>query len=476
MGYNTVEDLNHFWLPDSYNELSVPDRKLLVKSGLQRALETGDRTLAKQMAAIKKYDWSINATELQRHPPLSDDWFLWYIMGGRGSGKTAAGVWTLASWAQMFPGTEWGVVSPKWAEARRAFEDPKSGFLALINPDAVKSYNKSQLVLVLTNGSIIRGFTAEKIKSTEGYSLHGALYDELGNWPYIDETLESTDFTIREEVDGWTPRVIAALTPTTAPIIKELRDRDTTVHSQWSTFDNPFLSQTRVQQLAKRYKGTRHGDQMLYGNYVGSVKGALWSPELLARFRINSPIVAGDLPDDMVVAIAVDPSASKNRDACGIIIVGYSPSQERCFILGDETVQDTPTVWTEKIVRCWDREWFGVAPSVVVVETNFAAVFSEEMIHLKYKYIHNTTRSPIGIKSVTAKRGMNKNKRAQPVASLFDNGQACVVANLPALEGELTSWTPTSKVSPNRLDAMVWGVTHFMIDKPVRSKRKGYVL
>jgi len=52
--------------------------------------------------------------------------------------------------------------------------------------------------------------------------------------------------------------------------------------------------------------------------------------------------------------------------------------------------------------------------------------------------------------------------RAEPVSALFEQGRAHMVGSLPKLEEELTTWVQ-GDASPNRLDAMVWGMTEVML-------------
>jgi phage terminase large subunit-like protein len=59
---------------------------------------------------------------------------------------------------------------------------------------------------------------------------------------------------------------------------------------------------------------------------------------------------------------------------------------------------------------------------------------------------------------VRATRG--KALRAEPIADLYDRGLVHHVGYFSELEDELCTWTPLEKVSPNRLDAVVWGLTY----------------
>ena len=74
-----------------------------------------------------------------------------------------------------------------------------------------------------------------------------------------------------------------------------------------------------------------------------------------------------------------------------------------------------------------------------------------------------TVRRTIPYKKVHASRG--KQTRAQPVAALYEQGRVSHVEVFPELEEQLTTWTPESGVSPDRLDALVWALTDLMVGK-----------
>ena len=64
----------------------------------------------------------------------------------------------------------------------------------------------------------------------------------------------------------------------------------------------------------------------------------------------------------------------------------------------------------------------------------------------------------ISYESVRATRG--KEVRAEPVADLYRRGYVHHVGDFPELEDELTTWVPGEGRSPNRLDALVWGIIY----------------
>ena len=70
---------------------------------------------------------------------------------------------------------------------------------------------------------------------------------------------------------------------------------------------------------------------------------------------------------------------------------------------------------------------------------------------------------------VSASRG--KAVRAEPISALYEQGKVHHVGYLRALrdkspgllEDEMCGWVPGMAKSPNRLDALVWALTHLMV-------------
>ena len=57
-----------------------------------------------------------------------------------------------------------------------------------------------------------------------------------------------------------------------------------------------------------------------------------------------------------------------------------------------------------------------------------------------------------------------KRTRAEPVAALYEQGRVHHLGFHAQLEDQLCSWIPDHAVSPDRLDALVWGVTELIVD------------
>jgi len=171
-------------------------------------------------------------------------------------------------------------------------------------------------------------------------------------------------------------------------------------------------------------------------------EGALWQPELFRH--VSSPTTFRR------IAIAVDPSGG--GDEIGIIAAGVTHDR-RYRVLADVTQKGRlgPLNWGAKAVELYDE----LEADRIVAERNFGG----DMVESNIRVAAGERRVPVEM--VTASRG--KAIRAEPVASLYEDGLVDHVPGLTALETELTTWIPGDKWSPNRLDALVWVLTELAL-------------
>ncbi len=107
----------------------------------------------KLLGALRAELWEAMARPDQREP--EGDWRSWYLMGGRGSGKSKTGAETLCKWINVFPTGEWAIVAPTFADARdTCVESASSGILSILGP-AVTNWNRSLGELLLVDGTKI---------------------------------------------------------------------------------------------------------------------------------------------------------------------------------------------------------------------------------------------------------------------------------------------------------------------------------
>jgi len=183
------------------------------------------------------------------------------------------------------------------------------------------------------------------------------------------------------------------------------------------------------------------------GAYMPSVQGAIWNRESLDEaWRSGKAAPEGSWGR---VVVGVDPSGG--GDDVGILVA--AEYGDGVIILEDATCPATsPMAWATAVAKCVDR-W---GADCVVAEKNFGG-----------DMVESTLRAG-GVKTrvvmVTASRG--KQVRAEPVAALYDQKRIRHREQFPLMEAEMLMTTPAGyqgDLSPNRMDALVWAVTHLNI-------------
>lgn len=166
--------------------------------------------------------------------------------------------------------------------------------------------------------------------------------------------------------------------------------------------------------------------------------------------------------DELVrVVVAIDPAGSTSEDAddTGIVVVGRGPHQaETCeipscpghgYVLADRTCHLPPHGWASEAIAAFD-EW---EADRIVAERNFGADMVGHTVH--------SVRAGLPYGDVRASWG--KLPRAEPASALWEQGRCHMLGMFPELENELETWTPEANWSPNRLDALVWGLTELRL-------------
>lgn len=372
-----------------------------------------------------------------------EDWLIWLLMSGRGFGKT----WVGASWivenAKRYPNSEWAVIAPTFSDCRRVCLEGSTGVIRALDRDTeLESYRRNDLEVTLANGSKIFGFSADRPDRVRGSNLWGAWCDELASWRYDATWHEGLMPALRI---GEKPRILVTTTPRGTALLRELAERsDGTVHiTQGSTFENAAnLSTVALTELERRYGGTRLGRQELEGELIGDVEGALWKRAWLEADRIRPD----QLPDMRRIVVGWDPAGTSIHasDEHGIMVVGLG-TDGHLYVLEDLSGRMTPGRAARTVIRAYYEH----EADRVVGESNYGGDFIEETLR--------TLDENLSYRSVTASRG--KQVRAEPVSSIYEQHRAHHVGAFPKLEDQLCTWTPMDKVSPDRLDALVWAST-----------------
>jgi len=368
---------------------------------------------------------------------------VWLYLAGRGAGKTrTAAEWIVAEAIQK-PKTRWAIVAPTFGDVRDTCIEGESGVLSVLRRyQMLEDYNRSIGEIILKNGSRLKGFSADKPDRFRGPQHHGAWCDELAAYRYTD-AWDQLQFGLRL---GDKPRVIVTTTPRPVSLIRNLikRDDGSVAITRGSTFDNAMnLAPSALADLKLRYEGTRLGRQELYGEVIDEVDGALWTLSLIDSTRVK------EVPPLMRIVVAIDPAVTSGEDSdeTGIVVAGIT-SDGQYYVLEDLTMRSSPDKWARTAVEAY-RRW---SADRIIGETNNGG----DMIESLLRQVDPT----VSYRKVTATRG--KILRAEPVASIYEQGRAHHAGSFQALEDQMCNYTPESDFSPDRLDALVWAMTELM--------------
>jgi len=148
------------------------------------------------------------------------------------------------------------------------------------------------------------------------------------------------------------------------------------------------------------------------------------------------------------VVVAIDPAvtALDESDETGIVVVGLGADGD-AYVIEDLSGRHPVSDWTRIAVDAYHRH----GASRIVAEVNQGGDLVESTIRAVHRRV--------AYEAVRASRG--KATRAEPVSALYEQGRVHHVGMLPELEDQLCAWVP-GLASPDRLDALVWGVTWLM--------------
>jgi phage terminase large subunit-like protein len=349
-----------------------------------------------------------------------------------------------------------GLVSaPTFGDVRDTCAEGESGLIRILeeyNMLPRDGYNRSMGDIRLRNGSQIKLISGEKPARFRGPQFHYAWLDELATFNK-PEAFDQARIIMR--LPGEKPQMLVTTTPQNVPLITNLTNfqgngtAPGVVISRGKTGDNlANLAEDYLEELELMYGGTRLWRQEILGELLEDVPGALW---------IAANILHEDAPLEWKrKLVAVDPAVTNTEDSdeTGIIVAGQA-LDNRLGVIADYTTKDSIFGYAKRVLEAFRIH----NCDLIVYEDNQGGTAVAEIIHSIDPY------APV--KPVTAYIG--KKLRAAPIAALYeqhkvfhvkqrdDSGHE--VKHLAKLEDQMLSWSPVDKDSPDRLDAMVHGLT-----------------
>ena len=414
-------------------------------------------SLTKAQAAELLHDWKFWARPNQLAPVRAPDdergdWMTWLALAGRGWGKSEAG----AQWIRQRVENGARMIALV-AETQKDLEEVMvKRLIQIYPPDEAPAVRYKPVRLMWSNGAIAYGYNGTEPNQLRGPEFDTCWCDELAKYRYARELWDMLMFTMRSGSD---PRVFVTTTPRPIPVLREIMKDPKTEITRGSTFDNAGnVPKQFLDNLKKKYEGTRLGRQELNAEILDDTPGALWDREMIEKANAKRTI-----PDMKRVVVAVDPSGTRGEneddgDAIGIVVAGKG-IDGRAYVLSDRTCKLSPNGWARRAVDAYRA----FEADRIVAEENFGGGMVEAVIR--------TADAKVPYSHVHASRG--KQIRAEPVAALYEQSRVTHVRPFEELEDEMCQMTAhdgfTGEGSPNRVDALVWALTELMLDEQPRN-------
>lgn len=389
------------------------------------------------------------------------DWFITALVAGRGFGKTLTASQWIRRKALENPGCRIAIAARTVADVRNTMILGESGVLAVHAPDERPEYKPSTTSLHWPNGSQALLLSSESPDGARGPQFHYGVGDEFAAWKTNVDASGATLFSnlVAATRLGDNPQLLLATTPKRTQVMKSLMEDAKLPEKRikiisGSTFDNTSLSKNYIDNLVGQYGNSDLAKQELNGEMLLDAEGLVFTQEMIAKARDES----GKYPYFPLRFVAVDPSVAENpKDECGIMVIGVSQerdlTQRTAYVLEDYSIKAGPDVWSKVVVQAakhWNTKF-------VVYEKNQGGALIQMAI--------NAVDDGLQTFPVVATRG--KQTRAEPVVIAMQQGRVRFNGLMPELEDQCLFWDPeSSRYSPDRMDAMVWGITAALITPP----------
>jgi predicted phage terminase large subunit-like protein len=370
----------------------------------------------------------------------NDGYNIYLFLAGRGFGKTLLSSYSALEHCFTVDNATVAMICPTFGDLRRVAFEGESGIVNILDKHMPNgfTYNKSEGEITLFNGSKIIGIPAIEPNRIRGLNLTQAHVDELCSFRYDRDVWDNLMMALRL---GHNPKTIITTTPKNRPLLKEIIDRKDCKVVRGSTFENEAnLSESAIAMYREKYEGTLIGKQELYGEIIDYAENALFKFSDIEQHRIR------DIPDLNQVVVAIDPAvtANKNSDETGIIVCGRD-NMNHYYILDDKSGIFSPDVYLKMAVQLYNK----YEANYIVAEVNNGGDLIQSMIK-------RLSDNPVPYKAVRATRG--KMVRAEPIAGLYEQGKVHHVGSFSKLEEQMCQYTADTISSPDRLDALVWGI------------------
>lgn len=465
-----------------WDSLDIEDREIFL-----------DALTDDELEAFYK-DWRVWGRDNQLAP--EGIWTTWMLLAGRGFGKTRTGGEFIRDCVERQGVSRMALVGQGEDDIREVMIEGQSGILAISTKDMRPTFRPAVGAgrLIWPNGAMAYVYSAADPESLRGPQFEIAWFDEPMAVPAENRAKAVSNLKYGLRL-GRRPRLIYSTTPKPHRWLREEMDKIRKasidkatggilpnhlrryVLTKGTTKDNAEnLPDSYLEGILDDYDGTNLGRQEIYAEVLGEEEGALWTPEVLDKARLQTPTDPQErlkfLQEfahtcDQVV-VGVDPNttaASKTAHEAGIIVAAKRGSER--YILDDRSTKGGPAKWARAaIVAMADFE-----ANEVVAEVNQGG----DMVRMVIQQEAQAQGLDVAVRKVRASKG--KQRRAEPVAAAYERGMVKHYGDVGStdrpgpffkLETQMCSlhdaFDPTGE-DFDRCDAAVWALTRLGLKK-----------
>jgi predicted phage terminase large subunit-like protein len=425
---------------------------------LQAAYEWPVDHKLRLLARAQRERWIATARDEQLPP--EGEWRIWYMMAGRGAGKSRAAAETLSDWEGSFPPGEWAIIAPTFADGRdTCVEAPESGLLNILGARvAPGGWNRSLGEIHLRSGSKIYVDGADDgALRIQGKNLRGAWAEEVGLWVKWDQAWnESLAFAVRHEPG----RIVVSGTPKMGHgLVRQLVEDKSVPVTRMRTSDNVGnLHPAAIRELYERYGGTRLGQQELEGEWISAIEGdalkrAWWryyEPKLLKPVKGVIPIGNGEVNFQWVI-ISCDAPLKDKQASDNVAIQAWGVDKANRYLVDSKAEKMSYEQAKRAITEMsrWARQNWRRAQHRELIEN--AGMGPELIVDLQ--------RELGGVQKITANAEGNKGQRALAAAGDLETGNVFLPGKI---KSDLSG--PDERACPAMTISLVEEAALFQVD------------
>lgn len=465
--------------PETHGRYSLLDRlalKLRERFGALGGVAAPLGLTQQELLALY-YNPELSLRPAQQPPDMLDEalacWRVWFLLGGRGAGKTHAGATSVIREARADAEARILIVGPTYTEIQKNQLEGPSGIITLAPPWFKPEHRKSKKQLIFPNGVVADYLPAADADKFRGYGYTFEWLDEVVAWKkdpvgvFKECGRVGRGTSSRMRRLGLSSRKVITTTPAPTELFREiLRDREGLVLSRSSTLDNSTNLDPAYIRQARAAANTTEGRREYLGELVFDLDPALFRKVDWNRMRIH-PKKRPEVFDYIVVSVDPATGEKKSADMHGIVVVGVrqeADGLDHVYVLADLSLRSPePSAWAKKAVealRAWEpfakKDSRGRPQAWVFAETNTGG-----------SMVKHTIRGVAKVRVKTERARQSKAERAAPVSMWAEAGYVHMVGKHEKLEEQLASFTGQEggHARDDRADAFCWPIFKYVVKK-----------